>query len=145
MNVEMSNNMETRQIEAKSHVYDFSNKMENNESATKKITKLIPNMLTTSLQYRLKRDSPNINSTFYSTITSFVKENMKCNTMIGRICPSSHIGCAICRYYTTESCNSLCTATDIICNAAFINCVSETRWLNMVNKLCIKTNRKQTY
>jgi hypothetical protein len=120
--------MKTRQMEPKSHVHDISNEMENDESATEKITKTNPNMLTTSVQffkYRLKRDSPSTNSTFYSKITSFVKENMKCNTMIGRICPGSHIGCAICRYYTKASCSGVCTAQDIICNAALISCLSE--------------------
>ena len=124
----MSNNMKTRQMETKSHVYDISKEMENDESAVEEMKKINPNILRTSDQlftYRLKRDSPNINSTFYSKITSFVKENIKCNTFITRICPGSHIGCAVCRYYTKESCSGICTAQDIICNAALISCLSD--------------------
>ena len=109
---------------------NINSQMEIDQSPEDIIRKINPKMLTKAIQFykhRLKRETTSTNSTFYSKITSFVKENLQCNTMIGRICPGSHIGCAICRYYTKESCSSVCTAQDIICNAALIGCISENK------------------
>ena len=126
----MENIIQTTEMDSEDPFSYTNSQTEIHQSLEDIITKINPKMLTKTIQlykYRLKRDTTINNSSFYSKITSFVKENLQCNTMIARICPGSHIGCAICRYYTKESCSGVCTAQDIICNAALISCISEKK------------------
>jgi len=81
--------------------------------------------INTFLGLRLKRDAPTSNSTFISKVTTFMTENIECNTVIGRICPGTGIGCTFCQYFSRGTCSNICSVTDIICNAAIMRCLGE--------------------
>ena len=74
---------------------------------------------------RIKRDSFVSNSTIFSRIITFVNDNVlvECNTMMKHLCPGSGIGCTICNYFSKGSCTSVCTMTDIVCNATLMRCL----------------------
>ena len=57
-----------------------------------------------------------------SRMTRFLDDNVKCSFMMQHMCPSTGIGCTMCNYFAKGSCNSVCTVTDVICNANYMRC-----------------------
>ena len=77
------------------------------------------------LELRHKRDTQNSNATLVSKVTTFMTQNIECNTVIARICPGTGIGCTFCKYFSKGTCSNICSVTDIICNAAIMRCLGD--------------------
>ena len=88
---------------------------------------------------RSRRETQDKNPTFMSRMTRFLDDNVKCSFMMQHMCPTTGIGCTMCNYFAKGSCNSVCTVTDVICNANYMRCFGTK------NDQCIpqKRNRHQ--
>ena len=71
---------------------------------------------------RSRRETQDENPTFMSKMTRFLDDNVKCSFMMQHMCPSTGIGCTMCNYFAKGSCTSVCTVTDVICNANYMRC-----------------------